>query len=157
MDGPLGLVFWTFLFWSFKVISLICSLDLFGHMCLVGPPNPYKLEQSWELTFLIGLTLLNTKLASKFFFHDICLLLWSVLNWFLFDVRFMSYLKCSNWRQILKLALNFGYLFTFYYPAWANSLKTKSQTCNLQTGQSISYKYVNNFDWIFPIQIANSK
>ena len=40
-------------------------------MCLVGPPNPYKLEQSWELTFLIGLTLLNTKLAKlakKIFF-----------------------------------------------------------------------------------------
>ena len=40
-------------------------------MCLVGPPNPYKLEQSWELTFLIGLTLLNTKLAKKNFFTDI--------------------------------------------------------------------------------------
>ena len=35
------------------------------HMCLVGPLNPYILEQSWELTFLIDLTLLNTKLASK--------------------------------------------------------------------------------------------
>ena len=41
------------------------------HMCLVGPPNPYKLEQSWELTFLIGLTLLNTKLAKKIFFTDV--------------------------------------------------------------------------------------
>ena len=38
------------------------------HMCLVGPLNPYILLQSWELTFLIGLTLLNTKLAKKFFF-----------------------------------------------------------------------------------------
>ena len=37
------------------------------HMCLVGRLNPYKLLQSWELTFLIGLTLLNTKLALEFF------------------------------------------------------------------------------------------
>ena len=40
-------------------------------MCLVGRLNPYKLLQSWELTFLIGLTLLNTKLAKKKFFTDI--------------------------------------------------------------------------------------
>ena len=39
-----------------------------AHMCLVGPLNPYILLQSWELTFLIGLTLLNTKLAKKKFF-----------------------------------------------------------------------------------------
>ena len=45
--------------------------NIHSHMCLVGPPNPYKLEQSWELTFLIGLTLLNTKLAKKNFFTDI--------------------------------------------------------------------------------------
>ena len=38
------------------------------HMCLVGRLNPYILLQSWELTFLIGLTLLNTKLAKKNFF-----------------------------------------------------------------------------------------
>ena len=41
------------------------------HMCLVGRLNPYKLQQSWELTFLIGLTLLNTKLAKKNFFTDV--------------------------------------------------------------------------------------
>ena len=41
------------------------------HMCLVGRLNPYKLEQSWELTFLIGLTLLNTKLALKNFLTHI--------------------------------------------------------------------------------------
>ena len=42
-----------------------------AHMCLVGRLNPYKLEQSWELTFLIGLTLLNTKLALKNFLTHI--------------------------------------------------------------------------------------
>ena len=41
------------------------------HMCLVGRPNPYKLLQSWELTFPIGLTLLNTKLALKNFLTNI--------------------------------------------------------------------------------------
>ena len=49
------------------------------------------------------------------------------------NVQFMSYLKCSNWRRISKLALNFGCLFTFCYSSRANLLKTKLQTCNLQT------------------------
>ena len=35
-------------------------------------------------------------------------------------VRFISFLKCSNWRQISKLLSNFGCLFTFCYFAWAN-------------------------------------
>ena len=39
------------------------------------------------------------------------------------------------------------YLHCTTYSAWANSIKTKLQTCNLQTGQSISYKYVNQF-WL---------
>ena len=43
----------------------------YSNMCLVGRLNPYKLEQSWELTFLIGLTLLNTKLALKNFLTHI--------------------------------------------------------------------------------------
>ena len=43
------------------------------HMWLVGPLNPYILEQSWELTFLIGLTQMNTKWASNFFFTNILL------------------------------------------------------------------------------------
>ena len=70
-------------------------------------------------------------------------------------VRFISFSKCSNWRQISKLASNFGCLFTFCYSAWANLLKTKLQTCNLQTGQSISYKYVNQF-WL-NLPHSNSK
>ena len=61
------------------------------------------------------------------------------------NVWFISYSKCSNWHQILKFLSNFGCLFTFCYSAWANSIKTKLQTCNLQTGQSITYKYVNQF------------
>jgi hypothetical protein len=62
-------------------------------------------------------------------------------------VQFMSYLKCSKWRWISKLVSNFGCLFAFCYSAWANLLKTKLQTCSLQTGQSISYKYVYQF-WL---------
>ena len=58
-------------------------------------------------------------------------------------VRFMSYSKCSDWCWILKLALNFGCLFTFYYSAGTNLLKTKLHACKLQTGQSISYTCVN--------------
>ena len=48
--------------------------------------------------------------------------------------------KCCNWRQISKLASNFGCLFTFCYSAWTNLIKTKLQTYNLQPGQSICYK-----------------
>ena len=76
-----------------------------------------------------------------------------IKKWFLFqkifwnNVRFISYSKCSNWRRISKLSSNFGCLFTFCYSAWAIWIKTKLQTCNLQIGQSISYKYVNQF-WL---------
>ena len=31
------------------------------------------------------------------------------------NVRFMSYLKCSDWRGISRLSSNFGCLFTFCY------------------------------------------
>ena len=37
------------------------------------------------------------------------------------------------------------FIFTFCYSAGANLLKTKLQTCNLQTGLFISYKYVDQF------------
>ena len=47
--------------------------------------------------------------------------------------------------NLSKLMSNFGCLFTFCYSAWVNQIKTKLQACNLQTGQSISYKYVNQF------------
>ena len=57
----------------------------------------------------------------------------------------------------IKIVVKLGCLFTFCYSAWANLLKTKWQTYNLQTGQSISYKYVISFDWIGSIQIAKSK
>ena len=36
------------------------------------------------------------------------------------NVWFISYSKCSIWRQISKLLSNFGCLFTFCYSAWAN-------------------------------------
>ena len=35
------------------------------HMWLLGWPNPYKMEQSWECTFLRLFTHTNTNLASK--------------------------------------------------------------------------------------------
>ena len=57
-------------------------------------------------------------------------------------VRFMSYSKCFNFRQILKLSSNFGCLFTFCYLDGANSIKTDLHVCNLWTGQFVSYKSV---------------
>ena len=57
------------------------------------------------------------------------------------NVWFISYSKCSNWHRISKLSSNFGCLFTFCHSAQANL----SKTCNPKTGQSISYKYVNQF------------
>ena len=63
------------------------------------------------------------------------------------NVQFITYSKCSNWGRISKLSSNFGSLFTFCYSAWGNQIKTKLQTCNLRTGQFISYKYVSQF-WL---------
>ena len=60
-------------FWTNFILNdqRVFPRHAFSHMCLVGPLNPYILLQSWELTFLIGLTLLNTKLAKKNFFTNI--------------------------------------------------------------------------------------
>ena len=52
-----------------------------------------------------------------------------------FNVKFISYLKCSNWRRILKFLLNFGCLFTFCYLDWGKSIKTDLHICNLWTSQ----------------------
>ena len=54
-------------------------------------------------------------------------------------LMFISYLKCYNLHRISKLAYHFGCLFTFCYSARVDLLKTKLQTRNSQTGQSISY------------------
>ena len=59
------------------------------------------------------------------------------------NVWFMSYSKCSNWRRISKLWLDFGCLFTFCYLDMANSIKTDLlHICNLWTGQFVSCKSV---------------
>ena len=39
----------------------------------------------------------------------------NVLHYYLTNVRFMSYLKCSNWGRISNLLSNYGCLFTFCY------------------------------------------
>ena len=70
-------------------------------------------------------------------------------------VQFMSYSKCSNWHQMLKLLLNFGCLFTFFYLDGANSIKTDLHNCNLWTGQFVNYKSVVYFQFNLPKQ--NSK
>ena len=57
-------------------------------------------------------------------------------------VQFNSYSKCSNWRRISKLLLNFGCLFTFCYLDGANSIKTDLHICNLWTGPFVYYKSV---------------
>ena len=68
-------------------------------------------------------------------------------------VVFMSYskfligVKYHNWRQTLDFYLLFAILL-------ANLLKPKLQACNLQTGQSISYKYVNQFGLNLPHPIS---
>ena len=58
------------------------------------------------------------------------------------NVRFISYLMCFNCRRISKLMSNFECLFTFCYSDGANSIKTDLNTCNLWTGQFVSYKFV---------------
>ena len=50
--------------------------------------------------------------------------------------------KVFYWRQISKLSLNFGWVFTFCYLDGANSIKTALHICNLWTGQFVSEKSV---------------
>ena len=45
-----------------------------GHMWLMGCPNPYEMERSWECTFLKLLTHMNTKWASKKIFIEAILI-----------------------------------------------------------------------------------
>ena len=62
-------------------------------------------------------------------------------------IKPLSYFLCAVHVifEVFKLVSNFGCLFTFCFSAWTNLLETKLQTCNLQTGLAISYKYVNQF------------
>ena len=46
-----------------------------------------------------------------------------LLSEFVFYALIISYLKCSNWRQILKLLSNFGCLFRFCYLDRVTSIK----------------------------------
>ena len=53
-------------------IADIATIDIIAeiakiHMWLVGCPNPSKIEQCWECTFLNLYTRMKTKWASKFF------------------------------------------------------------------------------------------
>ena len=64
-------------------------------------------------------------------------------------VRFISYSKCSNWRWISKLLLDFGCLFTFCY---LDSIKTDLHIYNLWTHQFASYKSVIYFWFNMPKQ-----
>ena len=72
-------------------------------------------------------------------------------TWIIFHniigVRFISYLMCSNCLRMSKLSLNLWCSSIFCYSDWTNKIKNKLQVCNLQTGQFISYKFVNQF-WL---------
>ena len=142
------------LIWSNKYMQQFWQFLTINWFPLISPG---ALITVWSFRFSIRYSELSVGLLSQeyTFWGGSAEILESNSNFFLYIyVWFISYSKCSNWRQISKLASNFGCLFTFCYSAWANLLKTKLQTCNLQTGQSISYKYINSFNWICPIQIA---
>ena len=68
------------------------------------------------------------------------------------DFLLTSFMSSSSHLRSVLIAVeyrnccqNLDVYLTFCYSAWANQIKTKLQTCNLQTGQSRSYKYVNQF------------
>ena len=71
------------------------------------------------------------------------------------DTKKSEHFLLIRTKRISKLSWNFGCLFTFCYSAWANLIKTKLQSCNLQTGQSRSYKHVNQF--LYNLPHLNSK
>ena len=137
---------------------------------LVGTPTSSSFLQSsnWKLQRLLcksWIKLLDCKLdcmsarsnCAQNFGPETCptrsglRLPWGTIhNWH----KIFSLLSSSShiWSVLIGVkyrnhCFNFGCLFTFYYSAWANQIKTKLQSCNLKTGQSISYKYVNQF-WL---------
>ena len=57
----------------------------------------------------------------------------------LYNVWFISYSKCSNWHQISKLSWELWIFIYFLLFGWG-SIKTDLHTCNLLTGQFLSYK-----------------
>ena len=65
-------------------------------------------------------------------FFSTMVLVFTLVSYFFSDllVRFISYLKFSNWRRISKLLSNFGCLFTFCYLDGANSIKSDLHICN---------------------------
>ena len=65
-------------------------------------------------------------------------------------------LKCEK-ISICKCDIFWHLMWIVFLPfGWANSIKTDWWTCNLWSNQSVSYKSVNTFDWIYPTQLAKT-
>ena len=111
-----------YILWSDGFCSLIFSLWLCILKC--DPPRQHHImvisniffsnnhttkvciivwpEQSWELTFLISLTLLNTKLASKFF-HRHPANIWPFYCGAIFDILNLRIQHCMTFRRSATL------------------------------------------------------
>ena len=116
---------------------------------------PKYLALVYPLQLEVWICVVVSVVIFSFLFYAIARVEGLILSWtflgqfelkmFLFYAWIISYSKCSNWHQILKLSLNFGCLFTCCY----------LQTCNLHAIQSMSYKSINQF--LFNLPYPNSK
>ena len=69
------------------------------HMWLEGCPNPYKMEQSWECTFLKPFTHMKTKLGWKKFFI-IGLQRYKIAS--MADLAHQGWISLACWLVVLK-------------------------------------------------------
>ena len=118
---------------NFK-LSWICMLYLKFKKCSLSNMFDYLYLVIYRIPKAIFMALFCW---SHFFY------LWEMLKW-----EKISICKCDIfWHLMWIVFLPFG---------WANSIKTDWWTCNLWSNQSVSYKSVNTFDWIYPTQLAKT-
>ena len=96
--------------WIFRVnekslILVIIQILVWVHMWLVGCPNPYKIEQSWECIFLTLFTQMKTKSASKkdFIIHYVRVWFRMIEKWGLPNWRVLGYLILASSQEIEQI------------------------------------------------------
>ena len=111
---------------SSRTLTKDKSPYLFNHDVLVRPEGELIVEPGVELRFApeAGITVRGVFNAEgtpeekiKFVSYE------PIGKSFFISVQFMSYSKCSNWRRISTLSLNFCCIFTFCFLDRANSIK----------------------------------
>ena len=102
----------------FKIMGFVNSIESSLASTILPPLNSFDRGggTSWDgwdtcPTYLCYLWWFKQIFGNSSAFIDLLFCHFCLIRWF--NVRFISYSKCSNWRRISKLSSNFGCLFTF--------------------------------------------